>query len=53
MPHKTYSYGSVRQRKTHSKTAPQLYWEGRITVGYDENGRQLQRTVTAKTKKLL
>lgn len=51
MPYKTNQYGSIRKRTTQSKTNPRQYWEGRVTVGYDENGKQIQRTVTAKTQK--
>lgn len=53
MPYKAKKLGSIRQRTTHSKTNPQMYWEGRITVGYDVDGKQIQRTVTAKTQKHL
>ena len=53
MPYKAKKLGSIRQRTTHSKTNPQMYWEGRITVGYDVDGKQIQRAVTAKTQKLL
>lgn len=53
MPYIAKKLGSIRQRTTHSKTNPQRYWEGRITVGYDVDGKQIQRTVTAKTQKHL
>jgi uncharacterized protein YukE len=53
MPYKTNQYGSIRKRTTQSKSNPKHYWEGRVTVGYDEHGKQIQRAVTAKTQKLL
>ena len=53
MPYKTNRYGSIRKRTTQSKSNPKQYWEGRITVGYDVDGKQIQRTVTAKTQKHL
>jgi len=43
--------GSVR-KKTITRKGGKKYeiWEARYTIGYDDNGKQVQKTVTAKTQ---
>ena len=36
--------GTIRFRESDGR------WEGRLIVGYDENGKAIRKTVTAKTK---
>ena len=44
--------GSIRKRTTTRNGRPYTYWEARCTTGYDTlTGKQIQRTVTGKTRK--
>ena len=58
MPHKAdvssrtaKGMGTVRQRTRKNKDGTTTkYWEGRVTVGYDAYGEQIQRSVSGKTQ---
>lgn len=44
--------GSIRKKKVKRNGREYECWEGRITVGFDpDTGRQIQKSVTGKTKK--
>lgn len=44
--------GSIRKKTQTRNGKTYTYWEGRFTAGYDPGtGKQIQRTVTAKTQK--
>lgn len=43
--------GSIRKRTTVKNGKEYVYWEARYTIGFDERGRQMQRTITGKTQK--
>ena len=43
--------GSISKIKVNRNGKSYNYWTGRITVGYDSNGKQVQKSVSAKTQK--
>jgi len=42
--------GSFREKTVCKNGKKYKFWEGRITLGYDENGKQISRSVSGKTK---
>lgn len=42
--------GSYRKKTITKNGKKYKFWEGRITLGYDENGKQIMRSVSGKTK---
>ncbi len=43
--------GSIRKiQLTNKQGKTYEYWQGRVTVGYDSNGKQIQRSISAKTQ---
>ena len=42
--------GSVKSYTVNRNGKKYTYWRGRVTVGYDSSGRQVQKTVTGKDK---
>lgn len=46
--------GSIRKKTRRNKDGSEyVYYEGRITLGFDMDGNQIQRTITAKTQRAL
>ena len=43
--------GSIRKKTIVKKNGKAYeYWEGRITLGFDADGRQVQKSVSGKTQ---
>ncbi len=52
MPNKRASgEGTIREKTVTRNGKPYTFWEGRLTVGKDGQGRQIQRSFTGKTQK--
>lgn len=51
MSKSTSGHGSIRKKEVTRNGKTYKYWEARYTVGYGENGKQIQRSVSGKTQK--
>ena len=49
---KAHGAGTIRKKTITKNGQSYTYWEGRVTVGYNQGtGKQIQKSITGKTQK--